>query len=382
MRDALEVIAGSEYGQLIAPPDADAPLSVVDLLRRVYVGDRFPTGLAALDERLKGGLAPGFLFVIGGEPWIGKTTLLVQIADALAADGVAVFIWAADEPPEGLALRLGQLHGEEQHELNPNYPPVLARLAGELSNGPRFLPESVETVEQAADFVERHTPDGRVGALLLDSLQSQSERSGDDADSPRAALSGLMAELVEAKKRGLIVGAVSELARGAYASPDPGQRTRGLAAFAESRAIEYRSDIAMIMTSDGGGNVRLEVVKNRLGHLKGGLTLKLNHARARFGAIADEVLKRQADDERQRVEQERLRADEDRVAGVLEKAERGLTKDEIRDRARMKKQAVGEALVRMEDDRPPRVRRFKPPREPKQSGPVPERFELPRGLGV
>jgi DNA-binding transcriptional ArsR family regulator len=359
---------------------ADGPLSVVDLLRRVYVGARFSTGLADLNDLLKGGLAPGFLFVIGGEPWIGKTTLLVQIADALAAAGVVVFIWATDEPPEGLALRLGQLHGEEQGELNSEHPAVLETLRKALENGPRFLPESVRTVSEAVAFAKRHTADGKVAGILLDSLQSQAERNLDEDQAPRAALSALMGELNEAKKQGLIVGAASELSRGGYASQDPGQRTRGLAAFAESRAIEYRSDIAMTMVKASGTGedlVRVEVLKNRLGHRKGGMTLRLDHARARLQSVDEEAVKRRDAEETRLADQEKRHAEEDRVLAVLnalapEKVERGLSVDEIRDRARMNKRTVSESLARLADAG--RVERFKPSREPGQMGPVPERF--------
>ncbi|MCL1890215.1 MAG: AAA family ATPase, partial [Desulfovibrionaceae bacterium] len=57
---------------------ADAP----DLLSR-----SLSSGLSALDRLLGGGLTPGSAILLGGEPGIGKSTLLLQLAGAVAAAG-------------------------------------------------------------------------------------------------------------------------------------------------------------------------------------------------------------------------------------------------------------------------------------------------------
>ena len=48
---------------------------------------RWPTGLDELDFVLGGGVVPGSLILIGGEPGIGKSTLLLQVAARLATSG-------------------------------------------------------------------------------------------------------------------------------------------------------------------------------------------------------------------------------------------------------------------------------------------------------
>src|SRR5690606_9976754 len=48
---------------------------------------RFSTGLAELDRVTGGGIVPGSALLIGGEPGIGKSTLLLQLAAALARGG-------------------------------------------------------------------------------------------------------------------------------------------------------------------------------------------------------------------------------------------------------------------------------------------------------
>src|SRR6201996_3443192 len=48
---------------------------------------RSPTGISEFDRVLGGGIVPGSVVLVGGEPGIGKSTLLLQVAAALAKDG-------------------------------------------------------------------------------------------------------------------------------------------------------------------------------------------------------------------------------------------------------------------------------------------------------
>jgi KaiC/GvpD/RAD55 family RecA-like ATPase len=357
------------------------PVSVVSLLSGIYTGTRFTTCVSALDGILKGGFAPGFLFVVGGEPWIGKTTFLVQLADALSRAGVVVFIWATDEAAEGLALRLGQLQGEPQNELSPAFPLVLDRVRSAIGERVRFIPEACSSIELATEIALNHTPEGSVGALLLDSIQSVAQRTAEEGESERAAIGSVMEALNAAKARGLIVGATSELSRGGYASQDPSQRTRSLAAFAESRAIEYRSDIAMVMTKAGGVEdlARLEILKNRLSHQKGGLTLRLDHQRARLCPVDEEDLRKQTTARQKVAEADKQRSQERKILEALEGiraevAHLGLTRDEIRDRTRYNNADLGLALSRLVDSG--HIKEFKTEREKGQRGTIPKRYRL------
>src|SRR6476646_8796613 len=51
---------------------------------------RRPTGLAEFDRALGGGLVPGSAILMGGDPGIGKSTLLLQSAGAVARSGASV----------------------------------------------------------------------------------------------------------------------------------------------------------------------------------------------------------------------------------------------------------------------------------------------------
>ena len=57
----------------------------------------FGTGLDALDRVLGKGLVPGSALLIGGEPGIGKSTLLLQMAGAVAASGKLVLYASGEE---------------------------------------------------------------------------------------------------------------------------------------------------------------------------------------------------------------------------------------------------------------------------------------------
>src|SRR4051812_46368023 len=64
---------------------SDKPTPIGDV--RVDDSPRLPTGVNELDRVLGGGLVPGSLVLLGGDPGIGKSTLLLQALDGLARGG-------------------------------------------------------------------------------------------------------------------------------------------------------------------------------------------------------------------------------------------------------------------------------------------------------
>lgn len=74
------------------------------------VEPRWPTGLAELDRVLGGGVVPGSVILLGGEPGIGKSTLLLQAGERLARQGHTVLYVAGEESAAqigGRAERIG-----------------------------------------------------------------------------------------------------------------------------------------------------------------------------------------------------------------------------------------------------------------------------------
>ena len=66
---------------------------------------RTSTGLPEFDRVLGGGLVPGAVVLVGGEPGVGKSTLLLQSASALAESGCTVLYVTGEESPAQLKLR-------------------------------------------------------------------------------------------------------------------------------------------------------------------------------------------------------------------------------------------------------------------------------------
>src|SRR5258706_11846191 len=85
-----------------AAPDAPAPRALADVDADEL--PRVPTGLADFDRVLGGGLVPGSVVLLGGEPGIGKSTLLLQVAARLAARGrTALYVSAEGSARQGKA---------------------------------------------------------------------------------------------------------------------------------------------------------------------------------------------------------------------------------------------------------------------------------------
>jgi len=86
---------------------SQAPVRLSEL-STVPVG-RWKTGLAELDFVLGGGVVPGSLVLVGGEPGIGKSTLLLQTAARLEQAGVATLYVSGEESPGQLRMRAERL---------------------------------------------------------------------------------------------------------------------------------------------------------------------------------------------------------------------------------------------------------------------------------
>jgi DNA repair protein RadA/Sms len=70
---------------------------------------RLPTGIAELDRVLGGGLVPGSAVLVGGDPGIGKSTLLLQAAAKLAASGAPVIYLSGEEATAQVRMRAARL---------------------------------------------------------------------------------------------------------------------------------------------------------------------------------------------------------------------------------------------------------------------------------
>ena len=70
---------------------------------------RLATGLAEFDRTLGGGVVPGSLVLIGGDPGIGKSTLILQVLDRLARNGCRALYLSGEESAQQIKLRAERL---------------------------------------------------------------------------------------------------------------------------------------------------------------------------------------------------------------------------------------------------------------------------------
>jgi DNA repair protein RadA/Sms len=188
---------------------------------------RSSTGIPEFDRVLGGGLVRGSLVLLGGEPGIGKSTLLLQAAASLAESGAKVLYVCGEESPAQVKMRAERLGG----------------CRGELA----LLPEIDVGVVEATALAER--PD----VLVVDSIQTALDP--DLAGAPgsvgqvRAATSRLMRLAKDHGVTTLIVGHVTK--EGAIAGP---------------RVLEHMVDTVLYFEGDRDHAFRVvRAVKNRFG---------------------------------------------------------------------------------------------------------------------
>jgi DNA repair protein RadA/Sms len=144
--------AWNSYAQEDAPQTAAQPTALSASGAPMALGDieadrapRISTNIPSLDRVLGGGLVIGAVTLVGGEPGIGKSTLLLQVANELAEDGPVLYV-SGEESPRQIALR--------------------ARRLGTASDDIRVFTET--SVERILAEVEKMKP----VAVIVDSIQT------------------------------------------------------------------------------------------------------------------------------------------------------------------------------------------------------------------
>lgn len=187
---------------------------------------RTATGVGELDRVLGGGLVPGSVVLLGGDPGIGKSTLLLQTLAELSRSRSCLYV-SGEESPQQIGLRAQRLglRGENIH----------------------LLPETcVERILAAAD---RERPQ----VMVIDSIQTLFTELLQSAPGSVAQVREAAAQLVRFAKQGgtsmFLVGHVTK--EGALAGP---------------RVLEHMVDTVLYFEGEPGSPYRLvRAIKNRFG---------------------------------------------------------------------------------------------------------------------
>ncbi len=154
-------------------------LRLVDV--EVEDAKRMPTGVAELDRVLGGGLVPASLVLVGGEPGVGKSTLLLMALAAMSKDHRALLA-TGEESAAQVKLRAARLGGAERVEIlaDTDLDAICATLEAErpavcvidsvqtlYSAHVGSAPGSVAQVREAAARLLRVAKDARVALFLV-----------------------------------------------------------------------------------------------------------------------------------------------------------------------------------------------------------------------
>jgi DNA repair protein RadA/Sms len=188
---------------------------------------RVPSGVTEFDRVLGGGIVPGTLVLIGGDPGIGKSTLLLQVADKLSAAGSLVLYVSGEESERQIKLR-----GE--------------RLAVKAENV-FLLPET--NLENIINEIERLKP----GAIIVDSIQTVFSSAIESAPGSVSQVREVAHQfLLLAKNRGIPIFLIGHITKeGSIAGP---------------KILEHIVDTVLYFEGERHHNHRIvRAVKNRFG---------------------------------------------------------------------------------------------------------------------
>jgi DNA repair protein RadA/Sms len=113
VEEAVAPVASAKAGgpPPLASRNRPVPMAQVTITEE----ERFASGLGELDRVLGGGIVPGSLVLMGGDPGIGKSTLLLQVAQQVAASGLTVLYASGEESARQIRLRARRLGAEHEN---------------------------------------------------------------------------------------------------------------------------------------------------------------------------------------------------------------------------------------------------------------------------
>jgi DNA repair protein RadA/Sms len=208
----------------VTPRNAAQPISRQDSA----VARALPTGIGELDRVLGGGLVPGAVLLLAGEPGVGKSTLLLEVGQKYAAaTGSPALIVTGEESTSQVRARAERTH----------------TMHSEL-----FL-----AAENDLGAVLAHLDEVKPGLLILDSVQTIASSTVDGVMGGVPQIRAVTAAISSvAKERGIATVLVGHVTKdGSIAGP---------------RALEHLVDVVLYFEGDRHSSLRmLRAIKNRYG---------------------------------------------------------------------------------------------------------------------
>ena len=189
--------------------------------------ERIKTGIGEFDQVLGGGLVKGSVVLVGGEPGIGKSTIMLQVASLLQSKNENVLYISGEESASQIYLRG-------------------SRLKLETSD---FFVVSTNNFDNVISLLEKE----KINILIIDSIQSLFSEELTSAAGTVSQVKFITHKLVEiAKSRGISIFIVGQVTKeGSIAGP---------------RVLEHLVDTVLYFEGDYTRGVRiLRAVKNRFG---------------------------------------------------------------------------------------------------------------------
>ncbi len=190
---------------------------------------RLLSGLSEFDRVLGGGVVRQSVVLIGGEPGVGKSTLLLEVAAALAGQGRSVLYYSGEESGQQIKLRA--------ERLGIGAGAILLLISGSLEE------------------LLRRTREAKPDFLIVDSIQTLASGNGTAPSGSPAALRQATAGLIElAKGDGVTVFLIGHITKeGQLAGP---------------KTLEHMVDAVLYFQGESQADLRLlRAEKNRFGPL-------------------------------------------------------------------------------------------------------------------
>jgi DNA repair protein RadA/Sms len=206
-----------------------APAALLDLgSAKKKPANHAPTGISELDRVLSGGLVPGSVTLLAGEPGIGKSTLVAQLAANISGEKAPAYYVSGEESEGQVLMRFERL------ELKPKH----ISFSNTVDMGP---------ILSAAEKL-------RPSLLIIDSIQTMIAEGVDSTPGAPNAVRAATAQCIGfAKRTGIPVLLIGQVTKdGSVAGP---------------KTLEHLVDTMLVLEGDPQTMYRiLRVLKHRFGH--------------------------------------------------------------------------------------------------------------------